>query len=83
MRPVAERDVPARVGAFHLEVVGLAELARVAVGGSVDDHERCARRNLDAAELRRDAREPEVTFHGALDAQALLDEVGHQLTVLA
>ena len=38
---------------------------------------------VDAAELRRHAREPEVAFHRALDAQALLDEVRDVLTVFA
>jgi hypothetical protein len=46
-------------------------------------HERGARGDLDAAELRRHARESEVALHRALYAQALLDEVRNVLTVLA
>ena len=38
---------------------------------------------VDAAELRRHAREPEVALHRALDAQALFDEVRDELAVLA
>ena len=63
--------------------VGILEAAGIAVRGAVDDHDGGARGDLDAAELRRHAREPEVALHRALDAQALLDEVRDELAVLA
>ena len=55
----------------------------ITVRGAVDDHHGGARGDLDAAELGRHAREPEVALHRALDAQALLDEVRDALPVLA
>ena len=61
----------------------MLEASGIAVGGAVDDHERGARRDRDAAELGRHAREPEVALHRALDAQALFDEVRDVLAVLA
>ena len=53
--------------ALDAEFGGLLEAFGIAVGGAVDDHERRARRDRDTAEVGRHPRQPEVTFHGALD----------------
>ena len=79
MHASAEPDVPARVWPVGVERVGVLELTGVAIGGAVVDHEGRAGGDVDAADGRRGAGQPEVTLDGALEPQGLLDEVGDAL----
>ena len=54
--------------------LGSLELARVAVRGAVVHHHVRARRDVDGADLRGDARQPELTLDRGLEAERLLDE---------
>ena len=83
MDAVPERDVGARVVAVDTELGRALEPARVAVGGTVEDHDRRAGRDVDAAECRRDAGEPEVAFDRALEPQRFLDEVRDTTTLVS
>src|SRR5436309_10685702 len=78
-----ERQVLARVLAFGVEAVRILETARVAVGRAVDHHHRATGAERLLADGGRHSRQPEVALDWALDAQALLDEVGQQAAVLA
>ena len=79
---VAEREVLARVGALDLELVGCSKRP-----GSRFAAPLTTMRVVPAGILTPPSsvvtREPEVAFHRALDAQALLDEVRDVLTVVA
>ena len=57
------------------------ELARVAVGGAVEHHQRRAGRDLDAADVVGTRVQAEVALDRALEPQALLDEVRDELAV--
>src|SRR3954467_4233983 len=83
MRSVPEGQVLARAGALHLELGGALELARIAVGGAVDDHHGGTRRDLGATDGGGRAREAEVALDGALEPEALLHEVRDQLPLCA
>ena len=64
------------VGAVALELGRALEVPRVAVGGAVEQHDRCAGGDLDASDGGRAAGQAEVGLHRALDPQHLFEEVG-------
>ena len=70
-------------GAVDDELVRVLEAARVAVRGAGEHHHRRAGRDVDAADGRRDARQPEVALDRALEPQRLLDEVRDARAVVA
>src|SRR4051794_40565917 len=63
----AERQVLARVLAVDLELVRVLEPLGVPACGAVEQHQRRTGWYVDTAELRRDAGQPEVALHRALD----------------
>ena len=71
----AEGQVLAGVLAVGVERVRILEAARIAVGRTVDHHQRAAGADRFLADGGRHPRQPEVTLDRTLDAQALLDEV--------
>ena len=77
----AEGHVCPGVGPVHVELRRVLEAPGIAVGGAVQQHDRCAGRNVHAADGRRTAGETEVGLHRALDAQGLFDEARDELFV--
>src|SRR5690625_1895794 len=69
--PSTETDVAARIQPIRVEHVGIVENARIAVGGAVVQHQRGARGDVDTADRRRGARQPEVALVGAFEEQRL------------
>src|SRR4051812_21809683 len=83
VRAASERDVRANTVAVDAELGRALELVGIAVGGTVQQHDRGAGGDLDAADRRRAPGQPEVGLDRALDAQRLLDELRYQRGVLA
>ena len=77
----AERDVGLRVRPVDAELGRALEPPRVAVGGAVQQHHGRARGDVDAADGRGPAGEPEVGLHRALDPEHLLEEVRDAVAV--
>ena len=78
-RPNAMCDL--RVRAVDVELRRTFEPPGVAVGGSVEQHDRRSGRDVDAAERRAAAGETEVGLHRALDPEHLLEEARDVLAV--
>src|SRR5262249_22010386 len=78
---VTEGDVVPGVRALGIEVFGIGEDLRVAVGGADHRHHDRACRDMDARERRITQCEAEGALDGALEAQALLDEVRDRLGI--
>ena len=70
----SEGDVTLHVLAVDAELGRALEAPRIAVGGTVEQHHRRARGDVDTADRGRTAGEPEVGLHRALHAQHLLEE---------
>src|SRR6185295_10610616 len=81
VHPTSERDVVHGVGPADPELGRAVEPPRVAVGGTVEQHDRRACADLDAADGRGAPGQTEVGLHGALDAQRFFDERRDALTV--
>src|SRR5262245_53720131 len=81
MLAVTEGDVVAGVHALCIEVFGIGEHVRVGGGGGDHRHHDRACRDMDARERRIAQCEAEGALDGALEAQALLDEVRHRLGI--
>jgi hypothetical protein len=64
------------VGPVDAELLRALEPPGVAVGGAVEQHDRCAGRDVDAGDGRRAPGQTEVRLHRALDPECLLDEIG-------
>ena len=76
-----EGDVGLGVGTVEPELGGRLELAGVAVGRAVEQHDGRPRGDVDAGDGRRAPGQAEVRLDRALDAQRLLNEVGDALGV--
>ncbi len=69
-----EPEVLAAVHPVEAELVRIVELPRVVVRGAVEHHHGGAGREVDAADRRGDARQPELRVERGLEPQRLLDE---------
>ena len=63
----------------HLEFRRIRETPGIAVGGTVEQHDRRARGNVHSADRGGAAGQAEVGLHRALYPQGLLDEAGNEL----
>ena len=78
-----EPEVLAAVHPVEADLVRVLELPRVVVRGAVEHHHGGARRQVDAADSRRDARQPELRVQWGLEPQRLLDVRGDAMTLVA
>jgi hypothetical protein len=77
-----ERHVIAGVRALDVELVGLVEVARVAIDRARHDHQRGPGRNGHAGQLGRPAGQAERRLRRTLQPQRLLDERHHERAVV-
>src|SRR5437588_606495 len=79
--PPGQEWAPRPKARCSLEFGRALEAPGVAVGRSIQQHDRRPRCDVDTTDARRPSGEPEVGLHRALDSQRLFDEVGYALPV--
>ena len=83
MDSVSEAEVLSLTCATEIDLVGLWPFAWIAIARGPEEHDPRVDRQLFAVELNGHLRLAEMTLEGSLQADGLLDEVGHELGMRA